>query len=592
MLVDPQFEHDLNRQPRDHWALAQLFAPEELQRLETARRGIDPARRTVAYAVYENPFARGGGIFAVARHLPPRLAKFNARVVILSPFHARLRGAPEQPGQTLETISVPYGGRQIPTTLYRVSSEGQEWILFGAEGFFAAEGDSPYNLPNERLLHDGLFASAAIPLVLQQLGLSRDVVVHIQDWQLAATALTVKQAVLRGQLDTVAVVLTSHNPYDCALEPAQWAAITDRTAWWQWARPEPEPDGSGTLPRGTVYECMMPLMDAPISTVSRQYARDLTTHPLQTDHFAGHLQTVLRRQGLVGVDNGLFMAPLRPFSEGAIREALAGDVQPILDQKAARRQLMLRALSSYRPPQSLGFLRHGDSWDLTGLPDRVPVFMMFGRMDPNQKGFDLLAAAIRRMPAGEAKFVICPIIPAGVEALVQYWRDVAWSRPGDVIVYTGRMDRYFETMAGASFCVMPSLHEPFGAATEPYLKGTPVVAHATGGLIQQVVDLASDPQRATGILFRATIEDEAAEAGRQWRTIMAEGDPAARMRSRQYVALVNGLVTALQQAADVYGCRHQAYGRMLARLYDQALRFSWEKAAAEYTRIYEKASGE
>jgi glycogen synthase len=147
-----------------------------------------------------------------------------------------------------------------------------------------------------------------------------------------------------------------------------------------------------------------------------------------------------------------------------------------------------------------------------------------------------------------------------------------------------------QLMAGATYCVMPSLHEPFGAATEPYLSGTPVVAAATGGLTQQVIDHGRQPQRATGFLFGHAYPSSAVEQGEQWRQILDAPNPASRMYSGLYASLVNGLTSALREAIDVYRNRPSDYGRMLARLYDQAVQFTWEKAAAEYTALYDHAS--
>jgi glycogen synthase len=592
MNVDSQFLQSLTSLSRDDWALRQLFSADEIQRLDESRRGIVAAQRTIVYLVYENHFASGGGILAVAKHLPPYLSKTNPRVVALSPFHAGLNRAPEIPGDLLGTVRVAFSGSQVPTKVYRYHRDGLAWILFGADGFFEAKGESPYNQPNEELLRNGLFASAAVPSILgmSEVDLSENVIVHVQDWQLAATALTVKQAVLDGLLKTAAVVLTSHNPYDCGLSRDALAALTPRTEDAQWAR---TPQASDTPPtrRSTVYECMMPLMDAPVSTVSRQYARDLVSTPLLTTYFADHLQQVLRRQGLVGIDNGLFMAPRRPFSERSTDLAGQDDVSAILSEKSAKRRKMLQALSRFRPPQRLGFLRHDGGWDLTRLPEDIPVFMMFGRLDPAQKGFDLMAQAVQRVPPNSAKFVICPIVPPGVTSYLDHWRDVACSHPGDVVVYTGRVDPYLQLMAGATYCVMPSLHEPFGAATEPYLMGTPVVAAATGGLIQQVVDDGQRPQQATGLLFGHAYQGSVIEQGIQWRQILEAPAPAYRMHSGLYVSLVNGLTTALEQASSLYRERRSDYGRMLGRLYDQALRFTWEKAAAEYTAWYDRATG-
>jgi glycogen synthase len=284
------------------------------------------------------------------------------------------------------------------------------------------------------------------------------------------------------------------------------------------------------------------------------------------------------------------MTPHRPFSESAEREAKAGRGDAILGEKLAKRRVMLEALTEFRPAQCIGSLQCDGSRDLTGLADNVPVFMMFGRMDPGQKGFDLLAHAIQDLRPGIAKFVICPIIPPDVQPFVDQWYEVADFRPGDVVVYTGRMQKYFETMAGVSFCVMPSLHEPFGAATEPYLQGTPVVAHGTGGLIQQVVNYRDQPGQATGVLFHHTFQPGPEERGEQWRAIMTELEPNARLQSPLYVSLVNALTAAIELAAEIYCNRSLDYAKMLANMFDRSMQFSWDKAATEYNCIYDCVS--
>jgi glycosyltransferase involved in cell wall biosynthesis len=335
---------------------------------------------------------------------------------------------------------------------------------------------------------------------------------------------------------------------------------------------------------------MIPLFDSPVSTVSRQFARDLTTNPLQTMHFANHLQRVFRLRGLVGVDNGLFMKPHCAFTADAVGRALRGDVEPILSEKRSKRTKMLEALTQYQPPARIGGLLAAGGEDLTRLPAQVPVFMMFGRMDPGQKGFDVLAQAVRSLPPATAKFIVCPIVPARAEAFLDLWRAVASERAGDVVIFPFRMQQgYLESMAGATYCVMPSLHEPFGAATEPYLQGSPVVAHATGGLVQQVIDARQNPPEATGILYRPQEVGTAEQQGRQWRAVLDSPDPASRMHFPLYVSLVHGLAAALTEAIRIFQDDTPLYGQMLARLYPQATKFDWDRAAAEYGQIYDAA---
>ncbi|MCU0980219.1 MAG: glycogen/starch synthase, partial [Pirellulaceae bacterium] len=308
----PSLDSELEKSAPQLWALRPLFADPELRKIEAARRRIDSAYRTVVYAVYENHHARSGGIFAVADNLPRALGKVSAQAVVLSPFHRRLKKAPHPPGVIVGEVDVPFDGRFEKTTIYRYESQGVAWYLFGADTFFDApggpNGDDPYDHSsaenpevnsNPLLLRDGLFAAAAIPCVLRKLGLTRNVIVHVQDWQLAATVLTVKEALVDDVLDSAAVVLTSHNPYDCGLTLADLAKITPRVNGDQWPRPEPDtaemqladpavadawsPPADRRAPvvgdptrtvgellddaepperrRATVYECMIPLFD-------------------------------------------------------------------------------------------------------------------------------------------------------------------------------------------------------------------------------------------------------------------------------------------------------------------------------------------
>ena len=124
------------------------------------------------------------------------------------------------------------------------------------------------------------------------------------------------------------------------------------------------------------------------------------------------------------------------------------------------------------------------------------------------------------------------------------------------------------------------------------MMGTPVVAAATGGLIHQVVDDGRHPNQATGLLYEHACHGSITDQGLQWQQILGSPTAAARMHSGLYVSLVNGLTTALQQAIELFRNRPTDYGRMLGRLYDQALKFSWEKSAAEYSALYDRASAD
>jgi glycogen synthase len=574
-------EIDFAARQRRREALLAFFKHDEISRIEAARARVDAATATIAYCVYENPFARSGGVFAVADNYCALLAARKRQVIAVSPLHQRLQTAP---GQTelrhVGQCQVPFAGRTVRVEIAEHLRNGVRWILPWAEGFFLADGGpsrtDPYAYGSPpQLLTDSLFLSAAVPQVLAALDVKKNVIVHAQDWELASTALTVKASVLDGTLSSAAVVLTSHNPYDHALPSNTLRWISPRSY-------------EGLERVYTVYQYMLPLVDAPVTTVSRSFAEELTSDPLQSEVFADHLQGVFRRQGLLGVDNGLFGKLERPFSQRAAKEALDGDPEFILAKKLAKRRAMIKMLGEYRDDRILGHLDGGEGRPLSRLPDDVPIFLMFGRLDPGQKGFDVLCRAIEALPRGRTRLILTPIVSAPPPAFLQDLRQLATARGGEVVVYPFRMAQgYKEAMAGATYAVMPSLYEPFGGATEPYLAGTPVVARATGGLRQQVIDIDANPQHGTGILYHEEISNGTGD----WAAIQAAPTPLERMRVPVYGAMVAALAAALTRAADIYRAEPNIYARMLARGFEQAESYSWDRTAAEYQRVYEMAAG-
>lgn len=560
--------------------LAALFDPEECARLDLARREAGKGKRIVAYCVFENPFARAGGVFSVATHLPPALRAAGDETVLISPFHRNLATTPDY-GQLdhLGEIQVPFTSGKTKADLFeQYDGLGNRWIYVQAWGLFDSPGGpsrkDPYAYEDaQHLVRDALFLSNSVPQVLAHLGFQNHVVVHAQDWQLAASALSVKQALLDGVLESAATVLTSHNPYDQALPDDSLSWITSRLGHEHW------PFGAGTF-----YERMMALTDAPLSTVSPGFARELTTDPLQTRHFTGHLQAVYAQHGIVGINNPLFGEPKAPFSAEAVRTAAAGAPEKILAEKAPKRRRMLEVLAEYADERILGGLDGGAGRALIDLPAEVPVFLMFGRMDPRQKGFDLLARAIEGVPRNAAKFVLTPIVGPGTEEWAADIAALAEHRKGDVVVYPFRMEHgYMEAMAGATYAVMPSLYEPFGAATEAYLAGTPVIARATGGLTDQVTDYNESKSRATGFLFR-----EKLPLGASWPALAMAG-PDERVGIPLYAAMAEALYDSLRKAAAVYAKRPTSYGRMLANLYSKTETFAADRAAAGYQALYDLA---
>ncbi len=573
----PEAPSDQSAWWRRRDALGSFFGEAEITHLTWAREQVSAEASTLVYGVYENPFAKGGGIFAVADLYTRAVQQSGRDVVAISPLHARLVPDDwEQQTEVLAEFEVPFGHHRLPAKVRQHRRGDVRWLLIESSDFFLGGGNGKdlYTHAEPRtLLIDSLFLAAAMPHALAAVGLQRNLLLHLQDWQLATAALTVKQAVLTGVLETAAVAQTLHNAYDHPILAHELQMVTNRPA---------------RVSANTVLEYMLPLSDAPITTVSRTFAEELFSDPLQNQHFAPHLQGVLHRHGLMGVDNGPFLESSPTYSASAVRQARADNPKEILSEKQVLRQMMLEALGGYQPPGVYGFLEGEPGKPLETLPDEIPVMMMFGRLDPGQKGFDVLTRAIEALPRGLARFVLTPVVSGVAEPFRADLARLAERRSGEVVVYPFRMQQgYMETMAGATYAVMPSLYEPFGGTTEPYLQGTPVVARATGGLRQQVNDYHQHPEQATGLLFRE--DPPLPPTGSHWREMLSFGTPEARMTVPLYGSMVSTLAATLIEAIDLYRWRPSAYGRMLTNLFEKSQEFSWSRAQREYAAVYRSA---
>jgi glycogen synthase len=591
---------------RDTTAMMALFGENDFKKVDSKRAKLG-TERTIVFLTYENPWGKSGGIAAVASMLPKELALSGEKVIRLSPYHRLLKTAPALLEPPLKRCLIDFAGTEVEVAIYFLTDTGQEgWYLFGADDFFTADGgkykDDPYVYSDEnraardgadsKLLRDALFAAKAIPKVLWELGFIGNLVVHIQDWEFASAALTIKEALLDHVLHSSSVVLTLHNPFDHWLSESNLSKITDRFQNIFWPSVNSEE-------RNTILSRMIPLIDAPISTVSRRFAQEFQAVPLQTGHFAGHYQQILNRQGILGIDNGLFESPKEytPEYHQAIEAAQLGDYAPILEEKLKARRKMLLELESFLQKNKdhvFGQLEGENGQLLSHLSDDVPVFLMVGRLDPGQKGFDVLNRFIEASPKGYGRFILSPLSPsADDEEIGKYLNDlkrVAESHSGEVVVVPFRLIGVYDSLrAGATWSIWPSLYEPFGGVTEFYIHGTPVIARGTGGLVQQVIDYNIDPKGASGILYAENPTSSYEEQEEEWRRIQRTIEPEKRMDVRLYRQQLISLTTAIAQAVHIYKYDKAAYGQLLANLPEMHQRLSWQRSVADYRSWYDKA---
>ncbi len=521
------------------------------------------AHPPLAFVSFETPFAPCGGIAAVMDRLPRALARtWPGPVAVITPLHHRTAGGQSllAGGRLASRGSLAVGPDGISLELLHLEERGVDWYFLAPAdpGFFAGR-PHPYRVEQVRLLRDALLMGAAVPRALEIIAPGLCWILLLQDWQGACGALALAGSGHRA-------FLTLHNSYDC---PAGDEDL---------ARLGLDP---GACPGDTVLQRALPLVEDPVFTVSAQFARDLTGQLLQSRIMAPHLQGLLAGR-LLGVDNGLFSDPALPPSLAGGLEA--GDYAGLRAWKGRRRREFLAVARRL----------HGQGWGR--VPDRSwreqPWFIMAGRDDPRQKGFDLAALAARRFlqEGGPGRFLFFPI--PGDEGLagLEFLRRLARDFPSRVLVIPFLFKEGFTSaLQGADFGLMPSFYEPFGMANEFYLNGTLGIARATGGLCQQIIPLG---QRGSGFLFHEG--EKLSRDEEQWRALNRAGYARGgaggdRLQERSgyplFRAMARELRRRLHLGVELYRRAPGLYARMLGRgIHHLTTSFSWEKAARLYRR--------
>jgi glycogen synthase len=557
-----------------------FFAHEEIDELRVRLAAFHP--KHVFFCSFENRFARSGGLAPVAMNMPRFLhatGRFES-VTLLSPFYPSLMDGASlsRTGLAFEVlyddrlVHTELLGLDVPCSSLQAGSIAEYFLK--ADGFFDTRSAlrDPYlyvdNDPagNEKALRESalLFCRAA-PVALAALGRTKDAVLHLQEWQTALLSLTAKEAMLTGLVESCGTVQTIHNPYDTFFSKAELKRLTSEGP--RQARIDRLP-GDGM----TAFEVGLRLVDAPVATVSENFALELTEDILQTEHFAPHLQSIFRRDPVVGINNGPFIAFAEKFPKKAKHT-----LREIATIKSEARGSLLKILDTYSPAERFGQLTYR-AGSILNLPDEIPIVAMSGRLDPFQKGYDILLQALERFAIDEIKAVLTPM-PRRPSDL-SFFHEVASNCSGNVTIFPMRIDRgYMELQTGATFGIMPSIYEPFGAAIEYMVNGTPIIARSTGGLVDQV-----GPENGFRFRERRDFYDLP-----RIRDFIATSDRVQLRKSNEWALQMAGtLHETLKEAANLYRHRRDDYHTMILRGFAKAQTFSWEENAIEYSDIYEK----
>ena len=420
------------------------------------------------------PFAKTGGLADVVGSLPRALERLGHRAAVFLPAHRSARVAAPHLRSTGVDLAIPVGSRLVEGTILAAELPGSTVpvYLIDQPGYF--DRDQIYGRDGvdyrdncERFI----FFGRAVLEAIRQLGLKVDVI-HCNDWQTGLIPAYVDE-MYRGlsRFANVGTLLTIHN-------------MAYQGTFWHWDVPLTGFDWRLFNWRQLEHHGRLNFLKAGLAfadrlnTVSPTYAAEI-----QTSTYGCGLDDLLRgrRADLSGIVNGIDPTAWDPAIDPHL--ATNYDIRTAAVGKAACKAELQRRAS---------------------LPERpgTPVLAQIGRLAV-QKGWDLLVEVADDLLKGDVQLVV---LGEGHAAYREALDRLAARHPGKIgafFEFSNPLAHQIE--AGADLFLMPSLYEPCGLNqlfSQAY--GTVPIVHATGGLVDTVVDADSSTLAdgtATGFAF-------------------------------------------------------------------------------------------
>jgi starch synthase len=466
------------------------------------------------------PYAKVGGLADVVASLSKTLRQLGHNVTVALPRFPHFERAGLLVARRLTPLPFQLGGESFEATLYdgRLPS-GVDITLLDVPGWFDREGiygagDDDYPDNDVRF---ALFSRAVVELLVSRMRSGTPFnIAHLHDWPASLTALFGKRLGNQDLEECTKFVLTLHN---LAYQGISEASMIDRLGIGSDLF---HPDGVEFYGKINVLKAGIQFSDA-ITTVSETYAREIVTAP-QGRKLEGVLAA--NRAKLTGIVNGIDYSVWNPAIDPHLPSRFDG--QDPTNKKRCKAELL----------HELGLEMRNDR----------PLLAFVGRLI-EQKGIDLLLDALPEIMRSDVGLVVAgqdgaEFMPRIDDAVRKWKGDLAFvPSPTDAVTH--------RIIAGADILLMPSRFEPSGVIQRyAHRYGTVPVVHATGGLIDTVVDCDAALETGSGFVF-----DE---------------------------ATVQGLVSGVQRAVAAYAI--PPWSRLRKRVMN--LDLGWDRSAHRYLEIY------
>ena len=467
------------------------------------------------------PFVKTGGLGDVAGSLPPALVKKGIDCRVILPLYRCIPDRYRQQMKYINHIYIDMAWRKQYCGVFELKYNNCTYYFVDNEFYF--NGDKPYDyihLDCEKFI----FFSKAVLSLLPTLDFHPDVI-HLNDWQTGAVPVFLDTFHDNPFYDNIKTVMTIHNlkyqgrwsmeGIKDAMGISDYYFTNDKLEYYK---------DANLLKGGLVYADM-------ITTVSQSYAEEI-----KTGEYGEGLDGLLRaRSGqLLGIVNGISYEEWNPETDVCLPEKYNKEN---FEEKKKQNKLYLQSQLN--------------------LPQDADKFMIsvVSRLT-DQKGIDLMEAAMERLCSGGAQLVI---LGTGEERYENLFRHYAWKYPDRVcanIFFSN--ERSHLIYAASDAFLMPSRFEPCGLSQLISLRyGTLPIVRETGGLRDTVEPYNEYTGEGTGFSFKNYNADD--------------------------------MMHVVNYATDIYYNKKQEWNKIVKNA--MSADFSWDISAQKYIDMYARLTG-
>lgn len=467
------------------------------------------------------PFVKTGGLGDVAGSLPSALNEKGIDCRVIIPLYRCIPQEFKEQMRYINHIYIDMGWRKQYCGVFELKHGNCIYYFVDNEYYF--NGDKPYDyihLDCEKFI----FFSKAVLSLLPTLNFHPDVI-HCNDWQTGAVPVFLDTFHDNPFYDGIKTVMTIHNlkfqgRWDLkgikdVMGISDYYFTDDKLEYYK---------DANLLKGGLVYADR-------ITTVSESYAEEIKTR-----EYGEGLDGLLgaRSAELGGIVNGISYEEWNPASDIHLAEKY--NLRNVTSKKKVNKTYLQEQLNM--PADENKFM--------IGIVSRLT----------DQKGFDLVEAAMERLCAGGAQLVV---LGTGDERYENLFRHYAWKYPDRVSanIYFSS-DRSHLIYGACDAFLMPSRFEPCGLSQLISLRyGTLPIVRETGGLKDTVVPYNEYTGEGTGFSFTNYNADD--------------------------------MMHVVDYAMDVYYNRRTEWNKIVKSA--MKADFSWDISAQKYIDMYRSLTG-